>query len=81
MIEIGAIIPPEFAPGTTFEITSAMIHFLNLKGLFAALLTDDANRHTVIFVGILNFYNLHGVSQEVIRMRLFCFSLMGVATL
>lgn len=34
------------------DITSAMIHLLKLKGLFAGMPTNDANMHVINFMGI-----------------------------
>ena len=80
-IETGAIIPRELPQGTKFDITSAMIHLLNLKGVFAEIPMDDPNMHVMNFVGVCTSYNLPGVDQEAIRLRLFPFSLTGEATL
>ena len=51
-IETGAIIPRELPQGTKFDITSAMIHLLNLKGVFVGLPSDDPNMHVMKFVGV-----------------------------
>lgn len=56
-IKTGAIISPELTQGTKFDITSAMIQLLNLKGVFVDLPTDDANMHIMNFVGIYTSYN------------------------
>ena len=51
-VETGVIIPPELPEGTKFDITSAIIHLLNLKGVFLGLPTDDTNMHVMSFMGI-----------------------------
>ena len=80
-VETGAIIPPELPQGAKFDITSAMIHLLNLKGVFAGLPTNDTNMHVMNFVGVCTSYNLPGVDQEAICLRLFPFFLTGETTL
>lgn len=77
----GAIIPPELPWGMKFDITSAIILLLNLKGIFSGLLTNDANIYVVKILGIYTSDNISGVSNEAIRLRLFSFSLIGKATL
>lgn len=37
LVEMGAIIPPVLPPNVKFDITSAMIHLLKLKGVIFCL--------------------------------------------
>lgn len=62
-------------------IRSDMIKLLNLKGLFAGLPIDDKNIHIVNFCGICTSYNLPGVSQDTLRLKLLLFTLTGEAIL
>lgn len=43
---------------------SVMIQLLNLKGVFVGLLTNNANKHIINYVGICALYNLSRVSKE-----------------
>lgn len=79
--EWGAIVPPVLAPNVQFDITNAMIQLLNLKGVFSGAAKDDANMHLTNFVGICTNYNIQGVNQEALRLRLFPFSLTGEGSL
>lgn len=63
-----------------FDITSSMIHLLNLNGVFAGFPTNDTNIHILNFVRICTLYNLLGVSQNALRFRSFLFSLIGEVT-
>lgn len=59
-----------------FDITSALIQLLNLKGVFVILLTDVANMDFVNFNGIYISYAILGLDQEALRLKLFPFSLI-----
>lgn len=50
--EIGSIILLEFPLGTKFNITSVMIQFSDLKGLFISLAIADVNVQMMNFIGI-----------------------------
>lgn len=80
-IETCAIMPLELPFGIKFDITSTMLHLLNLKGKFSGLATNDANMNMMKFMGIWMFYNLSKVSQKVIILLLFPFSLTKKAIL
>lgn len=51
-VEIGAIIPPALPSNVKFDITSALIQLLKLKGIFLGADIDDANTYHANFVGI-----------------------------
>lgn len=48
----GATISSKLSKGVKFDITSAMIQLVNLKGMFAGLPMDDANMDIINFIGI-----------------------------
>ena len=75
----GAIVLPPLMGGAKFDVTSTMIQLLNSRGLFTGLPSEDPNQHIWNFTGICAAYQLPGVSQEAIRLRLFPFSLTGEA--
>lgn len=56
---------------------SVMIQLLNLKGMIVGLPIDDANMNVMNFVRICSSFNLPRVSQEILLIKLFPFSLKG----
>lgn len=50
-IKSGAIILYKFPQGVNYDITSVMIQFLNLNGVFTSLPTNDMNMDIMNFVG------------------------------
>ncbi|KAK4731462.1 hypothetical protein R3W88_024450 [Solanum pinnatisectum] len=76
----GAIMLPILLPGVKFTITSTMIQLLNLKGIFSGETGDSAKQHLRNFMVICKSQEIPGVSQTMMRLRLFSFSLTGEAT-
>lgn len=54
----GFIIPSGLPPGIKFDIMSAMIQLLNMKGVSARLPADDADLHFANFIGIYSSYTI-----------------------
>lgn len=75
-----AIVLQEFSGNVKFDITSTMMHLLNMKRLYGGLDHEDPNQHLKNFTEICSVYRLPGVSQEAMRLRLFPFSLTREAT-
>lgn len=67
---IGSIIRAALPLGVTFKITSDMIHFLNLKGMFAVMVTINANMHLTNFIRIWTSYTTLRVDQEALHPKL-----------
>lgn len=59
-----SIIPPTRPPNVKFDITSAMVELLNLKGVIFGLSIDDPNIHLSNFIGICTSYTIPMVDQE-----------------
>lgn len=57
------------------------MQLLNRKNVFASLPMDDVDMHIINFIRICTLYNLPGVSDKALKIRLFLFSLIGKATL
>lgn len=57
----GVIMLPLLAPKVNFNITNIVIQFLNLKGLFGGLPSDDPNIYLVIFINICKSFDFLGV--------------------
>lgn len=79
--ETGAIIPLGLPLGINFNNTSGMIQLLNMKGVFASLLNNDANMNLINIIRICASYTIPGVDWEALKLRLFLFSLTGEAIL
>lgn len=60
-----------------FDITSAMIKLLNLKGVFTRVATDDGNMQLANLTRICTSYIIPGVDQEELRLWLFPLSMIG----
>ena len=71
---------PAIPPGVQFTITSTMIQLLNLKGMFRGVAGDDANQHLMNSVAICKLQKIPGISQTMMRLRMFPLSLTREAT-
>ena len=60
-----------------FEIKPVMITMLQLHGMFHGLHKEDANKHLLYFLEVCNSFKQNGVPDDVLRLRLFPFSLQG----
>lgn len=83
IIELGVTGVIHLPPGVrnvVFQVTSLMLHFLQMKGLFGGQAVSDANRHLRNFVDICLPFMIRNISQESIRLRLFPLSLTVDAT-
>ena len=58
-----------------FEIKPVMITMLQLHGMFHGLHKEDANKHLLYFLEVCNSFKQNGVPDDVLRLRLFPFSL------
>ncbi|KAF3678893.1 hypothetical protein FXO37_04142 [Capsicum annuum] len=67
--ESGSIISPTLGHNVKFDITSAMIQLLNLKGVFLNAAKDDTNMHITNFLRICTYCTIPRVDQEALRLR------------
>ena len=62
-----------------FEIKPVMITMLQMHGMFHGLYNEDANKHLMYFLEVCDSFKQNGVPADVLRLRLFPFSLQGKA--
>lgn len=62
-----------------FYLKPVLLQMLQLVGKFIGLSTKDPHMHLLNFVTICNLYKQHQVSKNVIRIKLYPFSLNGIA--
>jgi hypothetical protein len=62
----------------SFELKPALINMVQ-QGPFCDKTSEDANAHLQYFLEICNTFTIRGVTQNVVRLRLFPFSLLGMA--
>jgi hypothetical protein len=61
-----------------FELKPALIDIVQ-QSLFYGKASEDANAHLQHFLEICSTFTIRGVTQDVVRLRLFPFSLLGKA--
>ncbi|KAL4290589.1 hypothetical protein GQ457_14G000120 [Hibiscus cannabinus] len=59
-----------------FELKPMMFNMLNTLGQFGGIPHDNARHHLQSFFEICNSFKIHGVSNDVLKMNLFPYSLM-----
>jgi hypothetical protein len=70
-------IGPETSIGdSTFELKPALINMVQ-QSLFCSKASEDANAHLQHFLEICNTFTIRGVTQDVVHLHLFPFSLLG----
>jgi hypothetical protein len=62
----------------SFELKPALINMVQ-QSLFCGKASEDANAHLHQFLEICSTITIRGVTQDVVRLRLFPFSLLGKA--
>lgn len=75
-----AIHLPPIVGNVLFHVMHRMLHLVQIKGLLGGLASENANLHPWNFVEIFQPFKINNISQELIRLRLFCFSLTEEAT-
>ncbi|KAI3828034.1 hypothetical protein L1987_02125 [Smallanthus sonchifolius] len=67
------------AAANNFEIKSSIIHLMETSAQFNGLPDEDPNAHIAYFLRICATFKIHNCSDDVVRLRLFPFSLCGRA--
>ncbi|KAK8999700.1 hypothetical protein V6N11_065197 [Hibiscus sabdariffa] len=73
-----AVTIPEFED-KHFELKPVMFNMLNTLGQFGGSPVENARQHLQSFLEICNSFKIHGVSNDVLKMKLFPYSLMDKA--
>ncbi|KAK8644700.1 hypothetical protein V6N13_124000 [Hibiscus sabdariffa] len=73
-----AVTVPEF-DAEHFELKSVMFNMLNTLGQFGGTPTENARQHLKSFLEICNSFKIHGVSNDVLKLKLFPYSLRDKA--
>ncbi|KAK8644721.1 hypothetical protein V6N13_124021 [Hibiscus sabdariffa] len=73
-----AIMIPEFM-AEHFELKPVMLNMLNILGQFGGTPHENASQHLKSFVEICNSFKIHGVSNDVIKMKSISYSLRDKA--
>ncbi|KAK8584270.1 hypothetical protein V6N12_068516 [Hibiscus sabdariffa] len=68
------VIMPEFE-AENFELKLVMFYMLNTLGQFGGSPTENARQHLKSFLEICNSFKIHGVSNDVFKLKLFPYSL------
>ena len=58
-----------------FELKPVMFNMINTMGQFGGSATEDARQHLRSFMEICNSFKIHGVSADVLKLKLFPYSL------
>ncbi|KAK8600811.1 hypothetical protein V6N12_050659 [Hibiscus sabdariffa] len=69
---------PEFE-AEHFELKPVMFNMLNTLGQFGGSPTENARQHLKLFLEICNSFKIHGVSNDVLKLKLFPYSLRDKA--
>ncbi|KAK9042694.1 hypothetical protein V6N11_017759 [Hibiscus sabdariffa] len=73
-----AVTMPEFE-AEHFELKPVMFNMLNTLGQFGGSPTEKARQHLKSFLEICNSFKIHGVSNDVLKLKLFPYSLRDKA--
>ncbi|KAK8659806.1 hypothetical protein V6N13_029999 [Hibiscus sabdariffa] len=73
-----AVMMPEFE-AEHFELKPVMFNMLNTLGQFGGTPTENARQHLKSFLEICNSFKIHGVSNDVLKLNLFPYSLRDKA--
>ncbi|GJW10928.1 reverse transcriptase domain-containing protein [Tanacetum coccineum] len=75
LIGRGGPIVPTTVPGTNFALKNHMVQLLRQNCQFHGFKDEDANEHLDKYLSITQFIKQNGVSQDIINLNLFRFSL------
>ncbi|KAK8713148.1 hypothetical protein V6N13_148371 [Hibiscus sabdariffa] len=73
-----AVTMPEFE-AEHFELKLVMFNMLNTLGQFGGTPNENARQHLKSFLEICNSFKIHGVSNDVLKLKLFPYSLRDKA--
>ncbi|KAK8562378.1 hypothetical protein V6N12_010461 [Hibiscus sabdariffa] len=73
-----AVTTPEFE-AEHFELKPVMFNMLNTLGQFGGTPAENARQHLKSFLEICNSFKIHGVSNDVLKLKLFPYSLTDKA--
>ncbi|KAK8670107.1 hypothetical protein V6N13_104868 [Hibiscus sabdariffa] len=73
-----AVTTPEFE-AEHFELKTVMFNMLNTLGQFGGSPAENARQHLKSFLEICNSFKIHGVSNDVLKLKLFPYSLTDKA--
>ncbi|KAK8670685.1 hypothetical protein V6N13_037303 [Hibiscus sabdariffa] len=73
-----AVTMPEFE-AEHFKLKPVMLNMLNTLGQFGGSPTEKARQHLKSFLEICNSFKIHGVSNDVLKLKLFPYSLRDKA--
>ncbi|KAK8984870.1 hypothetical protein V6N11_064416 [Hibiscus sabdariffa] len=73
-----AVTIPEFE-AEHFELKPVMFNMLNTLGQYGGSPTENARQHLKSFLEICNSFKIHGVSNDVLKLKLFPYSLRDKA--
>ncbi|KAL4369675.1 hypothetical protein GQ457_05G023050 [Hibiscus cannabinus] len=73
-----AVTMPDFE-AENFELKPVMLNMLNTLGQFGGTPNENARHHLKSFLEICNSFKIHGVSNDVLKLKLFPYSLRDKA--